>query len=73
MIDEHQADCTLDLNILCAEDGDLIGSIQSITKATQILQDVGIILGYQLEVGKSKLWWPTVDSINFWCLKDPFR
>lgn len=35
-------------------------------KATSILQNTGLALGYHLEVGKSKLWWPPiVDTSEF--------
>ena len=34
-------------------------------KATSILQNTGLALGYHLEVGKYKLWWPIVDTFKF--------
>lgn len=27
---------------------------------------MGLSIGYHLEVGKSKLWWPAVDAVKIW-------
>lgn len=63
-INELQAACVLNLNIWRAENGMLVGTISNISKTTEILQATGATLGYYLEVGKSNLWWPTVDLTN---------
>lgn len=60
MIEKLQADCTLDLRIWCVDNRTLVGFIPEISKATQILQATGVILGYHLEVEKSQLWCTTV-------------
>lgn len=64
MIDELQYICALDLNIWCAEDGTLVGTISEIAKATDIFRATGATLGYCLEVGKSKLWWPSLNLLT---------
>ena len=53
--------CDLDLKVWCADDGTLVGRIDQIAEAADILTKKVAALGYHLEVDKSKLWWPTVD------------
>lgn len=66
MIDDLQAAYALNLNILCADYGKLVGIILDISKATEILQATAVTLRYHLEFGKLKLWWPIVGPINLW-------
>ena len=65
LIDKLQ-DCELDLNIWCADDGTLIGPIAELVKATGLLKDTGLSVGYHLEVDKSKLWWPSANVEKLW-------
>lgn len=60
-LDELQTGCALDHNIWCADDETLIGRIPAIDKTTDIILATRVTLGYHLKVGRSKLWWPTVD------------
>lgn len=66
MIGDLQADCKIDLNIWCADAWTLIVKIPDLFKIKTIFQATGITVGYHLEVGKSKVWWPTADQNKLW-------
>ena len=54
--------CNLELNRWYADDGLLIGRIAEVKRALQILRDEGPAHNFYMHVGKTKSYWPTIDT-----------
>ena len=61
LVDLLQERCDLDLNIWCADDGTLIGTITQLAVAASLLATHGPPLGFHVEAAKTRAWWPVVD------------
>ena len=61
LVDLLQARCNLDLNVWCADDGTLIGTIAQLAIAASLLALHGPALGFHVEATKTRAWWPVVD------------
>ena len=54
--------CNLKLNRWYADDGLLIGRISEVKRALQILRDEGSAHNFFMHIGKTKAYWPTIDT-----------
>ena len=61
LINLLQERCSLDLNVWCADDGTLIGTIDQLVVAAAILATHGPEYGFHVEAAKTRAWWPVVD------------
>lgn len=62
LILELEARCNMDLNHWYADDGILIGRIEEVQKALEILREFGPNFNFALSVLKTTAYWPSTDS-----------
>ena len=58
LLQEH---CALDLNVWCADDGTLIGTLAQLAIAASLLKTHGPAFGFHVEAAKTRAWWPVAD------------
>lgn len=63
LIDTLQEECALGLDVFRADDWTLIDRLHKLHKAAKLLQTDGAIIGYNIELVKSKLWWKVFNAI----------